>query len=72
LFHPKKNHNGSNHQQHHQTTSTVGLKKDLAATSHFNHENDSNLSGVKRYAIEQQVGSGTFGTVFRAKDKKTQ
>lgn len=29
------------------------------------------LSGSQRYAFEEKVGSGTFGTVHKARDKRT-
>jgi hypothetical protein len=31
----------------------------------------SRLVGVARYAFEDKVGSGTFGVVHKARDKKT-
>jgi len=31
----------------------------------------SRLAGVARYAFEDKVGSGTFGVVHKARDKKT-
>ncbi len=34
-------------------------------------DNSSRLSGAARYQMEDKVGSGTFGVVHKARDKKT-
>lgn len=34
-------------------------------------KNDKTFVGSNRYEIDKQVGSGTFGTVHQARDKKT-
>ena len=53
-----------NGKKHGQTTTSLGLKKE-------NTTNTVPLNGASRYVIDEKVGSGTFGTVYKARDKKT-
>ena len=37
----------------------------------FSKEKQQQAEGASRYQVEKKVGSGTFGTVHKARDKKT-
>lgn len=49
-------------------SSTKVTKNDISSVS---NTETSKCVGVNRYQVDQKVGSGTFGTVHKARDKKT-
>lgn len=64
-------------QAHRVAIDKIFNKKDQPSLSLYRKERDDHelkdnrLTGQARYAFEDKVGSGTFGVVHKARDKKT-